>query len=152
MYIRYFVIFYLWKRTGLFIWTISSLHHPRMLCAKFGWNWTSGSGIDDFYILNVFSLFRNYLPLKKCEALHLRKLEFSSPMFGWNWPSGSGEEDFWIASINFHYFVIIFSLLKGGALFSVFNSAIHYNITLIWQASTDSDSYRNFSGLSGRTR
>ena len=33
-----------------------------------------------FYnFVNVFSLFRNYLPLEKSGALHLNKLEFSSP-------------------------------------------------------------------------
>ena len=31
-----------------------------------------------FYV-NVFSLFRNYLPLEKGEALHLKKLESPSP-------------------------------------------------------------------------
>ena len=48
--------------------------------------------------INILSLFRNYLPLKKGMALHLNKLESTSPWvlcakFGWNWPSGSWEED-----------------------------------------------------------
>ena len=30
-------------------------------------------------LVNIFSLFRNDLPLKKGEALHLNKLESSSP-------------------------------------------------------------------------
>ena len=34
---------------------------------------------DFFYFLNVFSLFRNYLPLEKCGALHLNKLQSPSP-------------------------------------------------------------------------
>ena len=29
--------------------------------------------------MNVFSPFRNYLPLEKSEALHLKKLDFPSP-------------------------------------------------------------------------
>ena len=33
--------------------------------------------------VNVFSLFRNYLPLEKGGALHLNKLESPSPKFGW---------------------------------------------------------------------
>ena len=37
-----------WKRTEPFIWTNLNPLHPRMLCAKFGWNWTSGSGEEDF--------------------------------------------------------------------------------------------------------
>ena len=47
-----------------------------MLCAKFDWNWTSGSGEEDFY---KFLLFRNYLHLEKGGALHLNKLESPSP-------------------------------------------------------------------------
>ena len=35
---------------------------PRMLCAKIGCNWLSGSGEEIFfYFVNVFSLFRNYI-------------------------------------------------------------------------------------------
>ena len=47
---------------------------PRMLYAKFGWNWSSGSRGEDFFFVNVFSLFRNYLPLEMGGALHLNKL------------------------------------------------------------------------------
>ena len=48
--------------------------------------------------VNVFSLFHNYLPLEKAEALHLKKMNPLHPRmhcanFGWNGPSGSGEED-----------------------------------------------------------
>ena len=43
-------------------------------------NWLSGSGEEDFFnFVNVFSLFRNYLPLKKGGAHHLNKLESPSP-------------------------------------------------------------------------
>ena len=139
--------------------------HPRMLCAKIGWNWLSGSGEEIFLIssmyfrffcnnlplkmgwvlhlnkrespspkdalwqvwlkmakwfwrrrflnfVNVFWLFRNYLPLEKGRALHLNKLESPYPRmlcakFGWKWLSGFGEEYFWILSVYFHYFVIV---------------------------------------------
>ena len=73
--------------------------HPRMLCAKFGWNWSSGSGEEDFLISSIyFSLFHNYLSLEKggpfiwtnLNPLHPRIL---CAKFGWNWPSGFGEED-----------------------------------------------------------
>ena len=40
-----------WKRAEPFIWTNLNPHHPRMLCAKFGWNWFSGAGEEDFLIL-----------------------------------------------------------------------------------------------------
>ena len=35
-----------WK-VGSFIWTSLSTHHPKMPCAKFGWNWPCGSGKDE---------------------------------------------------------------------------------------------------------
>ena len=37
--------------TGPFIWTNLNPPHPRMLCAKFGWKWPSGSGEKDFFII-----------------------------------------------------------------------------------------------------
>ena len=49
--------------------------HPRMICAKSGWNWPSGS--NEF--INVFPLLHYYLPLEKGVALHLNKLESPSP-------------------------------------------------------------------------
>ena len=62
--------------------------------------------------INVFSLFRYYLPLWNRVALHLNKLkETPSPKdafakFGWKWPCGSREEDFYNSSMYFCYFVI----------------------------------------------
>ena len=54
--------------------------NQELLCVKFGWNLPNGSGEDDFLIvLNVFSLFRYYLSLKKGVAIHLNKLESPSP-------------------------------------------------------------------------
>ena len=80
MYFRYFVIISPWKRAGPFIWTNLNLLHPRMLCDKIGCNWPSSSGEEDFFnFVNVFSLFRNYLPLEKGGALNLNKLESPSP-------------------------------------------------------------------------
>ena len=80
IYFRYFVIISPWKRVGPFIWTNLNLLHPRILCTKFGWNWPSGSGEEDFFnFINLFLLFLNYLPLEKGGALYLNKLEFPSP-------------------------------------------------------------------------
>ena len=67
--------------------------------------------------VNVFSLFYNYLCLKKwwpfiwinLSSLHQRIL---CAKFGWNWPSRSGEGDFLILSKYLCYF----SLEKGRAL------------------------------------
>ena len=41
---HFFSIISIWKRTRPFIWTDLNLLHPKMLCAKFVWNWSSGSG------------------------------------------------------------------------------------------------------------
>ena len=80
MYFCYFVIISLWIRAGPFIRTNLNPLHARMLCAKFVWNWSSGSGEEDFLnFVNVFLLYRNYLPLEKGGALHLHKLESPSP-------------------------------------------------------------------------
>ena len=111
-------------------WTNLNPLHPRMHCARSGWNLSSGSGEEDFSILsmyfcyfeifppwkgrgpsfeqiwipftqgcfvpslvengplvlgknfvNVFSLFHNYVPLKKVGALHLNKCEFFLPKY-----------------------------------------------------------------------
>ena len=58
-------------------------------------------GLDDFLnsIINVFSLFRIYLPLEKGGALLWTNLNPLHPRmlcarFGWNWLIGFGEEDF----------------------------------------------------------
>ena len=44
--------------------------HPRMLCVRFSWNWPSGSGEEDFELVNMFSLSRYYLSLAKGMTLH----------------------------------------------------------------------------------
>ena len=43
----YIVIIFPWKTAGSFIWTNLNPLHPRMLCAKFGWNWLDGSWEQD---------------------------------------------------------------------------------------------------------
>ena len=98
MYFSYFVIISPWKRAGPFIWTNLSPSHPRMLCAKFGGHWLSGSGED----VLILSMYLHHIliisPLRrsgsfiwsKLNSLHPRMIW---PKFGWNWPSGSGKED-----------------------------------------------------------
>ena len=61
-----------------FIWRNLNPPHSRMLCAKIGWNWLSGSEKEFFNFVNAFSLFYNYLPLEKGGALHLNKIESPS--------------------------------------------------------------------------
>ena len=43
----YFIIISPWKRAGPFIWINLNPLHPKMSCAKFDWNWPSGSGVVD---------------------------------------------------------------------------------------------------------
>ena len=74
-----FAIISPWKRVGPFIWTNLNPLHPRMIYAKFGWIWPSGSKEDFLNFVNVFSQFHNYLPLEKDGALSLRKLKSCSP-------------------------------------------------------------------------
>ena len=54
MYFHYFVIISPWNRTGTFIWTNLNPLHPRMLCAKCGWNWLSGSREEDYSFLSMY--------------------------------------------------------------------------------------------------
>ena len=107
MYFRYFVIISPWNRTRPFIWTNLNPLHPRMLCTKFGLNWLSGSGEEDFVISSMnFRFFVIISPWKRAgpfiwknlNPLHQSMLCAKS---GWNWLSGSGEEDLLISSCIF---------------------------------------------------
>ena len=83
----------------VFIWTNLNPLYPRMLCAKFGWNWPSGSGEEDFLISSMY--FRYFVilsPWKRAGPFIWTNLNLLHPRmlcdkFGWNWPSDSGEED-----------------------------------------------------------
>ena len=72
-----------WKKGGALLLNKLDSYHPRMLCAKFGWNWISGSGEEDFLISSVY--FHNFIiisPWKRAgpfiwtnlNPLHLRML------------------------------------------------------------------------------
>ena len=68
------------ERAGPFLWWIMNPLHLRMHCAKYGWNWPTGSEEEDFFnFVTIFLLFRNYLPLEKSRALHLNKIESCTP-------------------------------------------------------------------------
>ena len=68
-----------------FIWTNLNPLHPRMFCAKFGWNWPSGSGEEDE---NVKSLRRRQQRQQRrtTDKLWSEKL---------TWAFGSGELKMW---------------------------------------------------------
>ena len=66
---------------------------------KFGWNWLSGSGEEDFLISSMYFIYFIIIsPWKRVgpfiwtnlNPLHLRML---CAKFGWNCPNGSGEQD-----------------------------------------------------------
>mgnify|MGYP003684193043 CR=1 FL=1 len=69
MYFHNFLIISPWKREWPFIWTNLNPLQPR--CSGDIWRF--------FNFVNVFSLFRNYLPLEEGRALHLNKTESPSP-------------------------------------------------------------------------
>ena len=80
-----------------FIWRNLNPLHPRMLCAKFGWNWPSGSR-EDFLISLMFRTYFIISPWKRAGPFIWTNLNPLYPRmlcakFGWNWSSGSGEED-----------------------------------------------------------
>ena len=56
------------ENAGPFIWNNLNPNHPRMHCAKFIWNWSSGSG-EDFF-LNFVNVFPNLLlrPNRGCRG------------------------------------------------------------------------------------
>ena len=69
------------KKGGAFIWKKkkkkkrrTSPLHPRMLYAKFCWNWPNGSGGEDRFSIN----FVNLLSLHVFFNHHLNKLEFQA--------------------------------------------------------------------------
>ena len=63
------------KRTWPYIWTSLYLNYPKILCARFDWNWPCGSGEEGFFnSVSIFSLFVIISPLlAKCVALYLKK-------------------------------------------------------------------------------
>ena len=99
-YCCYFEIISVWKRARA---SFESLEFPPPIDASFQvWlkltQWFRRRKFLN--VVDVFSLFRNYLPLKKNVDLYLNK--FESPLlhlrilcakFGWNLPIDSGEED-----------------------------------------------------------
>ena len=96
---HYFIIISPRKGTGPFIWTKLNPLHPRILCAKFGWNWLSGSG-EDFLISSMyFHYFVIISPWKRAGSFIWTNLNPHHPRmfcakFDRNWHSDSWELDF----------------------------------------------------------
>ena len=109
MYFCYIVIISHEKTAWPLLWTNFNPLHPNMLCATFYWNLPIGSGYDfNFFkinFVNVYSLFRNYIPLENGVTLSLNDLiplhlRMLCAKLSWNWSNGSGE-DFQISSMFF---------------------------------------------------
>ena len=98
MFFRYFIIISPWKRAEPFILRNLYHLHPRMLCVKFGWNWTSGFA-EEFYNSSMyFRYFVIFSPWKMVWSFIWTNLIPLDPRmlcakFGWSWPGGSWEED-----------------------------------------------------------
>ena len=111
------------RRMWPFIWPNLNPLHQRILRAKFGLNWPSGSGEEDFYKLSIhFWYFPIISPWKRAGPFTWTNLNSNDPRlhcakFGWNWPCASGEEDF----LNFFNLFSLFGnyllLEKGRALY-----------------------------------
>ena len=81
MYFQIAAIIFCWKKKRDPSLTKLNPHKSRISCASFGWNWPIGYRGEAFIIkaVTVFSLCGFYLPLKKCLALHLYKIESRLP-------------------------------------------------------------------------
>ena len=96
---HYFAIISTWKRADPSIWINFNPFQPMMHCAKFGWNWPSASGEEDFYISSMyFRYFAIISSWKRAGPFIWTNLNPLYPRmlcakFGWNWTIGSGEED-----------------------------------------------------------
>ena len=107
MYFHYFVIISPWKRARPFIWTNLNPLHPRMLGAKFGWNWPSGSGEEDE---NVKSLRR----LRQQQQRQRQRWQRRTTDKFWSekltWAFGSGELKIVFCGQVNKYCCLLFSL------------------------------------------
>ena len=87
------------------IWIVP---YPRMLCAKYGWNWPIGSGEEESKIMSMYfhyfviiSPWWRELPfiwtnLNQCQSKIL------CAKFSWNWSCGPGEEDVKLLNVFRH--------------------------------------------------
>ena len=110
---------------------LSSLHPfcQGILFAKYGWNWPSGP--------KEFSLFRNYLPLEKCMALHLNKLQSPLPkdalcqvwlkLAQWFW-----RKRFFNSSMYFRNILIISPCKRAGPFIWTNLNPLHPRMLGVW--------------------
>ena len=78
LYFHYFIHNSPWKRSGdrPFIWTNLNFIHPRILCAKFWWNWSSGFGEENQNV-KILQQQRSNFHQKRSVELSIRKAPWS---------------------------------------------------------------------------
>ena len=86
MYFHDFVIISPWKRAGPFIRTNLNPLYPRMFCAKFDWNWPSGSGEEDENVKSLRQWRQRQRRRRTTDKFWSEKL---------TWAFGSGELKMW---------------------------------------------------------
>ena len=126
------------KGVAILLYKLNPLH-PRMVCAKFGWNWPNGFREKKFGFRQCIFAISWLSGLRKeggfiwtnLNPLHLRML---SAKFGSNWPSCSGEEDFFkISLMYFCLFVNISPWNRTGPFIWINLNLIHpMMLVTIW--------------------
>ena len=100
MYFRNFVIISILEKNGALHLNKLESSSPKMPCAKFGWNWSSGSWKEDFKILSMYFCYVIIIsPWKRAEPFIWTNLGPLHPRmhwvkFGWNWLSDTWGEYF----------------------------------------------------------
>ena len=117
-----FTIISPWKKERPFIWTNMKPVYPRMLCAKFSWNWSSGSG-ENFQISSIYyHYFVIISPWKRTEPFSYR-LESPSSKDALCHVKLKLAQWFWRRFFNF---INIFSF------FSLSSPFLNGNVSFIW--------------------
>ena len=95
IYFSNFVIISLGKRCGPSIWENLNSFHPRMLFAKFGWNWPSGSGEIFFLIWSLYFYYFEIISPWKNESSRCEQHEFPTPKGCFNYAKFVWNRLFW---------------------------------------------------------
>ena len=113
-------IIYFMRIEWFFIWTNLNLLRSRMLCAKFGWNWPSGSWEEEFKISSMYFCYLVIILLGKGQGPLFEKIESPSPKDGLYQVWLKLAQWFWRRFFNFVNVFLLFGnnlpLEKGGAL------------------------------------
>ena len=103
----YFIIIYYWKRSGPFIWRNLHTLHLKMICTKFGWNWSWRRFLKvPIYFCNfvINTSWKRAWPFISTN-LNARHPRMHCSKFGWNWTVVMEKKIF--------NFVIVFSLFRN---------------------------------------